>query len=55
MFRKLLIMFIFVVQCPVALLAAEQAMNDPHAEVFKESNYPSATACASCHPKVFAE
>ena len=28
---------------------------DPHADVFSETNYPSATACASCHPKVFWE
>jgi nitrate/TMAO reductase-like tetraheme cytochrome c subunit len=31
------------------------AKTDPHADVFAETNYPSATACASCHPKVFAE
>ncbi len=31
------------------------AASDPHAAVFQESNYPSATLCASCHPRVFAE
>jgi len=30
-----------------------QAAEDPHAAVFAESNYPSATKCAACHPKVF--
>lgn len=28
---------------------------DPHADVFAETNYPSATTCATCHPKVFWE
>lgn len=28
---------------------------DPHAAVFAESNFPSASACASCHQKVFSE
>jgi hypothetical protein len=28
---------------------------DPHAAVFQEDNYPSAVACAPCHPKVFWE
>jgi len=28
---------------------------DPHADVFAETNYPSATTCASCHPKVYWE
>ncbi len=28
---------------------------DPHAKVFSESDFPSATACASCHPRVFSE
>ena len=32
-----------------------QAQSDPHADVFAETNYPSATTCASCHPKVFWE
>lgn len=35
--------------------AATDIKSDPHAEVFKESNYPSATACASCHQKIFSE
>jgi hypothetical protein len=26
-----------------------------HADILKESNYPSATTCAGCHPRVFAE
>jgi Cytochrome c554 and c-prime len=28
---------------------------DPHADAFAETNYPSATTCATCHPKVFWE
>lgn len=28
---------------------------DPHAAVFAESSYPSATVCAACHPRIFAE
>lgn len=31
------------------------AAEDPHAAVFAESQYPSATQCAGCHPKVFWE
>lgn len=31
------------------------AADDPHADVFAESQYPSAIQCASCHPKVFWE
>jgi hypothetical protein len=31
------------------------ASSDPHAAVFAEDNYPSAVACAPCHPKVFWE
>ncbi len=31
------------------------AETDPHAPIFAESQYPSATQCASCHPKVFWE
>jgi len=55
MVRKLLLALFLFVLSPMALMAAETVANDPHAEVFKETNYPSATACASCHPKVFAE
>ncbi len=32
-----------------------QAVEDPHAAVYAETNYPSAIECASCHPKVFWE
>lgn len=44
----------------VALLAAllaplPAAASDPHADVFAENAYPSATQCATCHPKVFWE
>lgn len=28
---------------------------DPHAAAFAETQYPSATVCATCHPKVFTE
>jgi hypothetical protein len=28
---------------------------DPHAAAFAENEFPSATVCASCHPRVFAE
>lgn len=40
----------------LALAAGSVAAGeDPHAAVFAETNYPSATACAGCHPRVFAE
>ena len=32
-----------------------QAVEDQHAAVYAETNYPSAIECASCHPKVFWE
>lgn len=28
---------------------------DPHADVFAETNYPSASQCGTCHPRVFWE
>lgn len=40
-----------VAEAPPALAAA----NDPHAAVFAKDLYPSATACAGCHPRVFSE
>jgi hypothetical protein len=47
----------WVVACCLGLVAVAQvtAAEDPHAAVFSESQYPSATQCASCHPKVFWE
>lgn len=36
-------------------LGAAQSTNDPHAAVFAENLYPSATQCAGCHPRVFSE
>jgi hypothetical protein len=39
----------------LALAAQATATDDPHAAVFAESQYPSATQCAGCHPKVFWE
>jgi hypothetical protein len=39
----------------IAALPATAADTDPHADIFAETNYPSATACASCHPRVFWE
>jgi len=35
--------------------SAEPRANDPHAAVFTDSLYPSATQCATCHPRVFSE
>ncbi len=52
-FRKLLLLSLCC--CALSGIAAESAGIDPHAAVFAENNYPSATVCASCHPKVFAE
>ncbi len=42
---------------PVFVLAAEEAKTeaDPHAEVYKESDFPSATQCAGCHKKIYDE
>ncbi|MGH8595164.1 MAG: multiheme c-type cytochrome, partial [Gammaproteobacteria bacterium] len=34
---------------------AVSAADDPHVAVFAETEFPSATQCASCHPKVFWE
>ncbi len=49
--------YTWVVACCLGLVAVAQvtAAEDPHAAVFSESQYPSATQCASCHPKVFWE
>ena len=38
-----------------AIAAKDRAETDPHAEAFRTTQFPSATACASCHPKVFWE
>ncbi len=35
--------------------AQEPPAVDPHAAVFADTEFPSATQCASCHPKVFWE
>lgn len=34
---------------------AIEAKTDPHAAVFADTLYPSATVCASCHARVFSE
>lgn len=39
----------------LSLVTGVAAAEDPHAAVFAESQYPSATECAGCHPKVFWE
>ena len=36
-------------------LAAEKKAADPHADVFAESSYPSATECAKCHGDIYEE
>jgi nitrate/TMAO reductase-like tetraheme cytochrome c subunit len=36
-------------------LAAEKKAADPHADVFSESSYPSATECAKCHRDTYEE
>jgi nitrate/TMAO reductase-like tetraheme cytochrome c subunit len=36
-------------------LAAEKKAADPHADVFAESSYPSATECAKCHRDTYEE
>ncbi len=40
---------------PPSPATAKDAPVDPHAAVFAESLYPSATQCASCHQKIFSE
>ncbi len=35
--------------------SAHGAGGDPHAAAFAETPFPSATVCATCHPKVFTE
>lgn len=37
------------------LMTTVTAAEDPHAAVFADTQYPSATQCAGCHPKVFWE
>ncbi len=37
------------------LVTTVTAAEDPHAAVFADTQYPSATQCAGCHPKVFWE
>lgn len=34
---------------------AASAAEDPHGAVFKENPLPSATQCAACHPRIYAE
>lgn len=45
--------------CMCLVLAAGTAMadmrDDPHAQVFANSAFPSAIECGECHPRVFAE
>ncbi|MBT3790475.1 MAG: cytochrome C [Alphaproteobacteria bacterium] len=36
-------------------LAADNKSDDPHADVFSESSYPSATECAKCHKDIYEE
>ena len=36
-------------------LAADKKVADPHADVFSESSYPSATECAKCHRDTYEE
>ncbi|MDB5978105.1 MAG: cytochrome [Nevskia sp.] len=41
---------------PISAQAAAAKLGyDPHAAVFAKSDYPSATECAACHPRVFWE
>jgi len=40
---------------PVLATEPKAALSDPHAAVFAENLYPSATVCAGCHQQVFSE
>ena len=39
----------------MSLGGVASATDDPHAPVFKENPLPSATQCAACHPRIYAE
>lgn len=38
-----------------AMAAAPKSSPDPHGDIFKEENYPSANQCAVCHQKIYKE
>ena len=35
--------------------ATESSPNDPHAAVFSESDFPSASVCKTCHEQIYGE
>jgi len=53
--RKIITLVGLICWAALGPLPAAAAGEDPHAAVFAESQYPSATECGSCHPRVFWE
>ncbi|MEK9971159.1 MAG: multiheme c-type cytochrome, partial [Ferrovibrio sp.] len=39
----------------LSVTTAGKAADDPHADLFATTSYPSAVQCGACHPKVFSE
>ncbi|PJI43525.1 multiheme c-type cytochrome [Ferrovibrio sp.] len=44
-----------VVSGCLSVTTAGKAADDPHADLFATTSYPSAVQCGACHPKVFSE
>ncbi|MBT5435930.1 MAG: hypothetical protein HOK83_19985, partial [Rhodospirillaceae bacterium] len=44
-----------VVEAEEEIVEAELVVDDPHAALFVEENYPSASQCADCHERIYWE
>ncbi|HCO58720.1 MAG TPA: cytochrome C [Porticoccaceae bacterium] len=50
-----LLALLLVFQLSPGLIAEEAAKDDPHLQVYSESDFPSASQCAGCHQQIYDE